>query len=225
MKIVLIDTDQVLSEEVRSFLSLQQFICEVESNFIAAFEKISLYEYDCILIGLDSSKNSSFRLLNQLNTTARSEGILIYSRQASLEDKLNAFELGADDFIEAPFNLYELTARINAIIRRKKFNTKNKLYFANLVIDFQLKKVFVWNNPLNLTRKEYEILLYLIGNKNRIVSKDRLIEYLWGNEAESLDSYDFLFAHIKNLRKKLKDAKAEIEIKNSYKMGYQIIEL
>lgn len=226
MKILIADNEDKSLKWLTSHLRTEGHICDFVSSISESSEKLELYEYDCILLELNSSDQSRLELLEFLKIAERNDGVIVISdKNASLSLKLNAFELGADDFLLKPVDFSELLARITAVVRRKKFNIKNKIYFANLVIDFPLKKVFVWENQLLLTKKEYEILLHLIANKNRIVSKDTLAEYLWGEHADNVDSYDFLFAHIKNLRKKLKEMKAEVEIKNSYKMGYQIIEL
>lgn len=225
MKILLADSEDNNCRNVISFLEKEGCQVDAVKTFSAASEKTDLYEYDCILLNPDLSDASGFKLLEELNSNERNDGVIIISANSSLEEKLKSFDLGADDFLAKPFEISELHARLNAVVRRKKFNTKSKLYFANLVIDFQLKTVFVWDRSVSLTKKEYEILLHLIANKNRVISKDNLAEYLWGEHSDNMDSYDFLFAHIKNLRKKLKEAKAEIEIKNIYKTGYQIIEL
>lgn len=225
MKILLADNEPQTYQQVVSFFEKEGYLYDAVRTCSAASEKVDLYEYDCILLDLNLPDAPGIKLLEQLNHNERTDGIIILSAFSVLEEKLKAFALGADDYLTKPFDLPELHARINAVVRRKKFQTKNKVYFANLVIDIQLKTVFIWDKPINLTKKEYEILLHLIANKNRVISKDTLAEYLWGEHADNVDSYDFLFAHIKNLRKKLKEAKAEIEIKNIYKTGYQIIEL
>ena len=222
---LLISNDKVYTELTGSYLSSRGFSCELAESIQIADEKVNLYEYDCLILDLHISIKESFLLLSKLNSHDRSDGVLIVSDKASLEDKLHTFDLGADDFLNKDSDLQELKARINAIVRRKKYNTRSKIYFANLVADLQLKKVFVWDRNVTLTKKEYEILLHLLANKNRVLSKSSLAEYLWGAYVDEADSFDFLFAHIKNLRKKLKEAKAEIEIRNIYKMGYQIIEL
>jgi len=130
-----------------------------------------------------------------------------------------------DDCLTAPIHPEELKARILAIIRRKKFNARHRIHFANLILDLDQKQVSVWNTAVSLTPKEYEILLYLIMNQKKTVSPAMLSEYLWGEASEEKESNNPLIAHIKNLRKKLKQAKAELEIKNLYAVGYQIVEL
>jgi two-component system, OmpR family, response regulator CiaR len=225
VKILVADSDQHFLQRITSFLNKEGYTYDTVGTFCAASEKVNLYEYDCILMELKLPDQSGLNLLELLKHDERSDGVIVISNPTTLEQKLKTFELGADDFLTKPIEFSELIARIKAVVRRKKFNVKSKLYFANLVIDLSLKKVFIWDNALSLTKKEYEILLHLIANKNRVVSKGSLAEYLWGEHADSVDSYDFLFAHIKNLRKKLKGVKAEVEIKNSYKMGYQIIEI
>jgi DNA-binding response OmpR family regulator len=201
------------------------YICEFLNGYKAATEKLALYEYDCILLNYVENSNDifDFMLLHEQNNNIG--GLIVLSPDTAVENKVKLLNMGADDFITTPFHFSELIARTTAVIRRKKFQTNNKIYFANLVIEFHIRTVFVWNNSIDLTKKEYEILLYLVGNKDKIVSKLSLAEYLWGDDTDHMDSFNILAAHIKNIRRKLKEAKAEIEIKNSYGVGYQIIEL
>ena len=225
MKVLIVEPEKSLRLELETFLSNESYVWESTSNYQQASEKISLYEYDCIVLNSQLADGNALSLLKELNESQKSDGLLIISTINSAEDRVRALDLGADDYMTIPFHFPELHARIQAIIRRKKFNTKNKLYLGNLVIDFKTKKVQVWNNDIPLTKREYEMLLYLISNKDKVVSNTMLSEYLWGDETENLESNNSLAAHIKNIRKKLSQAKAELEIKNVYGVGYQIIEL
>jgi DNA-binding response OmpR family regulator len=212
-------------ESLHRYLSENNIGCELALGYDQASEMTFLYEYDCILLGVDKEKDRTFEWLTSFVEENRREGILIISSLDTLEIKLRAFDLGVDDFLTIPYHPSELLARIKAVVRRKKFDTGGKLYFGNLMIDLMTFKIWVWNTPLKLTKKEYDILLHLIANKNKVVSKTALAEYLWGENLDNMSSYNFLIAHIKNLRKKLLNAKAGIDIQNSYGIGYQIIEL
>lgn len=224
MKLLLVEQEQQSLSELTSFLKKEE--CQVNVLIPAkASETIKFCEFDCVIIAIGKQNEKELQLVEQLNNENRTDGVIIISENNSLEFMVHCFDLGADDFLEAPFQIPALYARLKAVIRRKKFNAKSKLYFANLVIDFYLKKVYVWDKVINLTKKEYEILLHLIANKNSSVTKESITEYVWGDSLKSMDSYDFLFAHMKNLKNKLKSAKAELVIKNMYNIGYQIEEL
>lgn len=224
MKILLINSAKIL-DELKSNLSTENIDAEYADTFKSGFEKLDSAIYDCILLSPEITEKNTRELLEKFRNENRQDGLVVLCNGISKDSKLELFSKGADDVLHWPIDKDELIARIKAIVRRKKFNTKSKLYFANLVIEFESRKVFVWNNPISLTKKEYEILLHLIANKNRVVTKESLAGYLWSDYFDKSDSFDFLFAHLKNLKRKLKEAKAELVIKNIYGTGYQIEEL
>jgi two-component system response regulator ArlR len=225
MKLLIIEPDKTLRLPLEGFLTQENYTWESVNGYHLASEKINLYEYDCIILNSKLPDGNSLSLLKELNETRKSDGVIIVSTDSSPEDRVVALDLGADDYLSIPFHLPELNARIQAIIRRKKFNTKNKLHLGNLIIDFKSKQVQVWNSVIPFTKREHEILLYLIANKEKVVSNTMISEYLWGEETDHRESNNSLAAHIKNVRKKLNLAKAELEIKNIYGVGYQIIEI
>lgn len=224
MKLLIVEQEQKQLAELLSFLKKEE--CQVTALPLdKAMSKISSSEFDCVIVFIGKEIEKEIRFIEQLNNENRTDGVIVISENGSVEFMVRCFDIGADDFLENPFQIPILYARLKAVIRRKKFNAKSKLYFANLVIDFYLKKVYVWDKAINLTKKEYEILLHLIANKNSSITKESIAEYVWGDYLKNIDSYDFLFAHIKNLKNKLKIAKAELVIKNIYGVGYQIEEL
>ncbi len=225
MKVLIIeDLQNGLTRYERNFKD-EGYVCDCVNGYVEGAEKISFSEYDCILLNYKKDSIEIVRFLQLLENTNRREGLIVVSSEASTEKKVMLFNLGVDDYVTIPFEFAELDARIKAVTRRKLFQTKNKVYFANLSIELDTRTVLVWSTPINFTRKEYEIFLYLIANKDKVVEKIILAEYLWGNETDYMDSFNILSAHIKNIRKKMKDTKVEAEIKNSYGVGYQIIEL
>lgn len=224
MKVLFVEHEINVPQDLKSTLKKEE--CQIE---VLPVEKaclmLSSKEYDCIVILTHQPSQPIQEIISQLNSGNRTDGIIVISDTKDTEFIVRCFDLGADDFCEYSTPTQILNAKINAVIRRKKYNAKSKLYFANLVIDFYLKQVFVWDKKVNLTKKEYDILLYLIANKDSSVSKESIAEYVWGDYLKNIDSYDFLFAHIKNLKNKLKVAKGELVIKNVYGVGYQIEEL
>jgi DNA-binding response OmpR family regulator len=225
MKILLVDNSVLFRKELDPHFKGDKFQVDHADSFNVGFDKVESASFDCIVLSPSIEEKNCLQLLKKLTNENRQDGIVVLVNGVNKDVKLNFFSHGADDVLHWPLDKDELEARIKAIVRRKKFSAKSQLYFANLIIDFELHRVLVWSSPISLTKKEYEILLHLIANKNRVLSKEALAGYLWSDYSEKSDSFDFLFAHLKNLKKKLKEAKAELVIKNIYGVGYQIEEL
>jgi DNA-binding response OmpR family regulator len=162
-------------------------------------------------------------VLNYLKEKSKNEAVLIISARNSLDDKLNGLNFGADDYLTKPFHLAELKARVVAIYRRKAFNSNNRLVFNEISINLLGRTVEVNQTPIVLTRKEYDMLLYFIANKGKVISKNAIAEHLWGDEMDMHDNFDFIYTHIKNLRKKLLDATTNDYLKSIYGIGYKFM--
>jgi DNA-binding response OmpR family regulator len=195
--------------------------CEVANDYINGLDKIISYEYDCILLDIGLPGGSGINLLKKLREMRKMDGVIIISAHASIEEKLEGLKEGADDYIVKPFHLPELAARIEALVRRKQFGGLNKSEFGLLTINRDSKTVSINNVPINLSKSEYELLVFLSANKNRIVTKHSIAEHLNGDDAELVDNFDFLYAHIKNLKKKLTAAGCADYIKTMYGIGYK----
>ncbi len=219
MKILIIEDEKALSESIKTYLKGQDYICEVAGDFYTGLEKIALFDYDCILLDLTLPGGNGLTLLKELKANNKTDGVLIISAKNSLDDKVTALTLGADDYLSKPFHLSELNARIGAIIRRKQFAGSNILKFNSINIDTTYKTAEVNKKNLELTKKEFELLLYFIINKKKVISKNAIAEHLWGDDMEG--NLDFIYTHIKNLRKKLMEADNIDYIKSIYGMGYK----
>lgn len=219
LKILIVEDEAELSDGIATYLKGENYMCETASDFNKALAKIDVYDYDCILLDITIPGGSGLDILRELKANNKMDGVLIISAKNSLDDKIEGLTLGADDYLAKPFHLSELSARVAAIIRRKQFHGNDLVTFADLTIDTKAKLVSVQNKSLELTRKEYELLLYFMINKNRVISKNAIAEHLWGDEMEG--NYDFIYTHIKNLRKKLTDAGDADYIKSVYGMGYK----
>jgi DNA-binding response OmpR family regulator len=219
LKILIIEDEKALSESIADYLSAQEYTCETAADYRDAIEKIEYNTYDCILLDITLPGGDGLKILEQIKEDSKTDGVLIISAKNSLDDKIKGLNLGADDYLSKPFHLSELNARIAAIIRRKNFDGNSIIKFGNLCVDTQRKSVTVENNTVELTKKEYELLLYFVSNKKRLISKDAIAEHLWGNEMGG--NFDFIYTHIKNLRKKLTDAGDADYIKSVYGMGYK----
>jgi DNA-binding response OmpR family regulator len=222
MKVLIIEDEKALSESIFAYLHSEHYTVETASDFHTAIEKISLYDYACIILDITLPGGSGLDILKELKVNHKAEGVLIISAKNSLDDKILGLKSGADDYLTKPFHLSELAARVAAIIRRKSFEGKNSLRFDELHLDLLEKTVKVNNRPIDLTRKEYDLLLYFISNKNKVISKGAIAEHLWGDNMDMADNYDFIYTHIKNLRKKILQAGAQDYIKSVYGMGYKL---
>jgi DNA-binding response OmpR family regulator len=221
MKILIIEDEPELAKSIVSYLAGQNYTCELAVNYQQACEKVAEYHYDCILLDLMLPGGSGMDILNELKSKNKQEGVIIISAKNSVDDKINGLQLGADDYLSKPFHLSELSARIFSVIRRRNFANSNIIQQGDLKIDLLAKTVHVNGTAVNLTKKEIELLVFFIGNKNRVISKNALAEHLSGDLADMLDNHDFIYAHIKNLKRKLSDAGSDNYLKTLYGNGYR----
>ena len=221
MKILIIEDEKELAGNIAAYLSEENYLCEFAETFQQAIDKIGAYSYDCILLDLMLPGGDGLKILEELKQQNKQEGVIIISAKDSLTDKITGLQIGADDYLAKPFHLSELAARIYSVIRRKQFSNSNVIRLKELQIDLLAKTVFVNQDQVLLTKKEFDLLLLFIGNKNRVLSKSALAEHLSGDIADMLDNHDFVYAHIKNMKKKLVDAGYQNYLKTVYGTGYK----
>lgn len=224
MKILIIEDEAGLRESIREYLDYQGYTCEAVSDFKKGSEKIEDFIYDCIVVDIGLPGGSGLDLVRQLKGSNPKSGIIIISAKNSLEDKLNGLELGSDDYITKPFHLSELNARIKAVIRRRSFDGSKIIQFNEIKVDLEARSVFVNDKSLDLTEKEFQLLEYFLANKKWVLTKSAIAEHVWGDEYLQVSNYDFIYTHIKNLRKKLIDAGSGDYIKTVYGTGYKFTE-
>ena len=203
-----------------TYLQHESYSCEIAFTYEQGLRKIETEEYDCIALDITLPGGSGLQLLQDLKNNNKGDGII--SAKNSIDDRINGLKLGADDYLVKPFHLSELAARINAIIRRKMYNGNTIISFNEISINTTTKAVSVQNNPLDLTPKEYELLLYFIANQRRVISKNALVSHLWSQEMGAGESVDFIYTHIKNLRRKLHEKSSGDYIRSVYGMGYKL---
>ena len=220
MKILIVEDEVVLQKEIVAFLSAQGHHCEYAMTYFEAEDKLAVFDYDITVLDLTLPGGDGLDLLKLLKHKNPETGTIIISAKNSLDDKLTGLDIGADDYITKPFHLTELNARINALFRRKFQQGDFTLSIGEIVIDTHAKSVTVSGKTADFTPKEFDLLLYLVINKNQVLSKQSIAEHLWGDDFEA-DNYDFLYVHINNLRKKLMDAGARDPIKTVYGLGYR----
>ena len=224
MKLLIIEDERELSDNIVLYLSSGHYLCEQAFTYQEALEKVNLYDYDCVLLDLMLPGGDGLDILRDIRRRQNPAGVIIVSAKDSLDDKLKGLEIGADDYLAKPFHLSELSMRIYAIIRRREFATSNIVCTNGLTIDLPGKTVTAGGQRIVLTRTEYELLLFLINNRNRVISKSSVAEHLSGEMADMLDNQNFIYTHIKNLKAKLASAGVKDCIKNVYGTGYKWIE-
>lgn len=222
MKILIVEDDDALREIMQRSLEKERYIVEVAPNYKTALLKIEDYTYDCILLDVMLPDGNGLSLLEQLKKLHKQANIIITSAKDSLEDKVKGLDLGADDYLPKPFHLAELTARIKSVVRRNHPGTTDFLEYGNIRINTRAFSVCINDLEIELNRKEYDILVYFINRPERLINKTLLAESVWGDHIDQTDNFDFIYAQIKNLRKKMNTAGATAEIKAIYGFGYKM---
>lgn len=223
MKILIVEDEPDMLKNMADSLRKENYLIEVAEDYETAMEKVCLYSYDCILLDIGLPGGNGLGILKELKNQDKTEGIIIVSAKDSLDDKVKGLNLGADDYLPKPFHLAELLARVKAVFRRKKMNGNKAMTFGNLKVYPEERIVSISEEEINLNRKEYDILLYMLSNKNRLITKTALAEHVWGDQIDETDSFEFIYSQIKNLRKKLKNRQADIEVQAIYGIGYKIL--
>lgn len=222
MKILLVENHLELAKSIASYLMQENYVCEVAATFDQAREKLALFSYDCVVLDMMLPDGSGLNLLRLLRKEGSESSVIIISAQNSLDLKLAGLGEGADDYITKPFPLPELLARLKAIMRRRSPHKNNVLTFEDLSADLESMECRVGGKLLSLTRKETNLLLYFINNKGRMLTRQAIAAHLWGDYTDNLDSVDFVYQHVKNLRKKIVDAGGRDYISTVYGLGYKL---
>jgi DNA-binding response OmpR family regulator len=222
MKLLVVEDEQQLLQSIIDYFTEEDFLCEGVASFSDGLRRMEDFDYDCIILDINLPGGSGFELLNYLRSDKKEDGVIIISARNSLDDKLAGLNLGADDYLTKPFHLSELNARVKALIRRKYSKGSNFIDCKNIRLDLDLRSATCNGQPLLLTKNEYDLLLYLVTNKNRVISKKAIAEHLFGEQTDNLSSFDFVYSHIKNLKKKLKEKCADEMIETVYGVGYKL---
>ncbi len=221
MKILLVEDELELLNSTISYLQKEDFVCEAAATYFEAEDKLITYKYDIVILDINLPDGNGLELLKLIKKNSPETGVLIVSAKNSLDDKLKGLDLGADDYITKPFHLAELNSRVNSLIRRRKFEGNKSVIYNEIEIDPDAKTVLANNKPLDLTKKEYYLLLYFITNKNRVLTKEAIAEHLWGDNIDLVDNFDFIYTHMRNLRRKLKINGAKDYLQTIYGLGYK----
>lgn len=223
MKILIVEDDITLLRSIEEFLLAEQYLVEKAPDYRTACEKALIYDYDCILLDINLPDGNGINLLEALKKEHKIANVIIISARNSLDDKIKGLDLGADDYLTKPFHFAELHARIKAVFRRKQQEGQQFTQIENTKIDFFNRQVIVDEQMLSLNRKEFDMLSFFVNNPNKLITKENVAEYVWGDNMDLADNFDFVYSQMKNLRKKLKTAHSSIEIENVYGIGYKLI--
>jgi DNA-binding response OmpR family regulator len=224
MKILIIEDEIDLLVTISNYLVKENYVCELAENFRKAEEKLSIYEYDVILLDITLPDGNGLELLRIIKKNQIKSCVIIISAKNSLDDKISGLDLGADDYMTKPFQLSELNSRIKAVLRRRHFDGNNSLIFNEISINTDSKSVAIKGKEIALTKKEYDLLLFFLINKNRILTKEAIAEHLWDDNIDLADNFDFIYTHLNNIRKKIRRAGGTDYIKTFYGMGYKFTE-
>ena len=220
MKILVIEDEKMLLETILTYLGGEGYRCEQAGTLEMGTEKVNLYEYDCMLVDIGLPDGNGLTLVKELKKNHPETGIIIISAKNSLDDKVLGLDLGADDYLTKPFHLPELNSRIKSLLRRRKFDGQKEIVVDNIRILPEHRQVFVDDALLSITKKEFDLLLFFISNQGRVLTKESIAEHLWGDFVDSSDSFDFVYSHIKNLRRKLLEKSGNDYFHNVYGTGY-----
>lgn len=223
MKILIIEDETGMRETLETFFVQQKFVVETAHDFDSGLSKLSVYDYDCILLDIMLPGGSGLDLLTEMKRLNKRESVIIISARDAIDDKVLGLELGADDYLPKPFHLAELNARVKSLIRRNQSGGDMSVSIENVKLLPDKRTVFVYDEELPLNRKEFDLLYYFMVNPDRLLNKTTLTEAVWGDNIDQADDLEFLYSQVKNLRRKLKTAGAAIEIKAVYGFGYKLI--
>lgn len=222
MKLLIVEDEMSLLYSIKDYFEQSEFLCEGVLTFREAISRIEDFTYDCIILDINLPDGNGLKLLEYLRQCKKNDSVIIISARNSLDDKIAGLNLGADDYLAKPFHLSELNARVKALIRRKYTQGISQLEMGNITLDLSAHTVNCNNKPVYLTKNEFDLLLYLVNNKNKVVSKQAIAEHIYGDQADNLSSFDFVYSQIKNLKRKLKEKGCEEQIQTVYGLGYKL---
>ncbi|MFY0624775.1 MAG: response regulator transcription factor [Reichenbachiella sp.] len=223
MKILLTEDNIELQNSIVQYLKNEGIVCECANSISQCKEKLSAFQYDIVILDRMLPDGDGIELISYIKEQKVIAGIMIASAKDKLDDKVDGLNLGADDYITKPFFMTELVARLNALYRRKNFSGNHTIKAGNIEIDTAKMQVSANSSFVPLTRKEYDLLVYFFANQNRILTKVAIAEHLWGDYTDALGSLDFVYQHIKNLRKKIMAKGGNDFIETVYGTGYRFL--
>jgi DNA-binding response OmpR family regulator len=203
MKTLVVEDQRELAEEIRSFLEKENFRCQVANTYNEASEALAINSFDFVLLDLGLPDGDGMQLLQVAKKTQTNAVFIIITARGEVQDKVDGLLGGADDYLAKPFSLLELKARMQAILRRKSGWNDSKISFKGFVMDTQNRSISFNNQDIVLTKKEFDLLHFLLTHKNKVINRFQLAEHIWGEYFEDDHQSNFIDVHVKNVRKKL----------------------
>jgi len=222
MNVLIVEDEHSLANEIASFLKSENFLCDLAFTGREASEKIAVNLYDFILLDLGLPDYNGLDLIKEARKSGSEASFLIITARGAVEDKVKGLDLGADDYLAKPFALVELLSRINAVARRK-FSIKSRdVELGEFVMEIQSRRLTCRGNVVDLTKKEFDLLLYLVLNLDKVLTRQQLYEHIWGNILDDQYDSNFIDVHIKNLRRKLNNHAPSPWLETVRGVGYKI---
>jgi DNA-binding response OmpR family regulator len=222
MNILIVEDEKSLAFEIAEFLKSQNFLCDLAFNGTDASEKIAINLYDFVLLDLGLPDYNGLDLIKEAQKNNSEASFIIITARGAVEDKVKGLDLGADDYLAKPFALTELLSRINAVARRKFKVSNPDIVFGDFTVQIQSRKLLCKGSEVDLTKKEYDLLQYLVLNHNKVLTRHQLYEHIWGNILDDQYDSNFIDVHIKNLRKKLNNYAPTPWLETVRGVGYRI---
>ena len=222
MKILVVEDQIPLLTQIEKLISKEGYVCETASDFKIAWEKVWSFSYDLLVVDINLPGGSGLEIIRKVKNEHPKTAIIVISARDSIANKIEGLEIGADDYITKPFEMAELLARIKSVLRRYFFQGDSTITYGDITLDTNNQSVVVNGTQLDLTKSEYKILLFFFSNEGRVLTREGMAEHVWGDHMDLADSFDFIYSHIKNLRKKIRDAGGVDPIKVVYGVGYKL---
>lgn len=221
MKILVIEDNVELLQDIKNFLEQEGNVCEIAPDYKSAYMKVGIFPYDILVVDITLPDGNGLDIIREVKKENIDAGIIIISAKNAVGDKVHGLEVGADDYLTKPFYLAELNARIKALYRRKVYKGSTEVVFNEIRIKPEKHEVYVNDRLLTLTKKEFDIIHFFVVNKDRLLTKEAIAEHLWGDHIEMADSFNFIYTHLANLRKKIAESGGKDYIKSIYRVGYK----
>jgi len=222
MNLLIVEDEKSLAKEIASYLSKENFLCDLAFTGKEASEKIAVNLYDFVLLDLGLPDYNGLDLIKEARKNGVDVSFIIITARGAVEDKVRGLDLGADDYLSKPFALVELQSRIMAVARRKFQITSPDITLGEFVLAIQARKILHNGEEVEITKKEFDLLHYLVMNHDKVLARHQLYEHIWGNALEDQYDSNFIDVHIKNLRKKLNACAPTPWLETVRGVGYRI---
>jgi DNA-binding response OmpR family regulator len=203
MNLLIVEDEKSLAAEIALFLKRENFLCDMAHTGTEASEKIAVNLYDFVLLDLGLPDYNGLDLIREARENNVDVSFIIITARGAVEDRIKGLDLGADDYLPKPFALAELHARIMAVARRKFHIQTQDITLGEFLMNISARKLMHGNGEVEITRKEFDLLYYLVINQNKVLARHQLYEHIWGNTLDDQYDSNFIDVHIKNIRKKL----------------------